>query len=256
MSRPTLRRFLGFLFTVPRCVGCRRALAAEEALRDHLGADVLCPACRADWEREKLAICPVCGCAALDCRCMPDALRASGAETLIHLGEYRAESAIGRLILHLKDVRSPRAADFAAAQLVPGIRRAVAPLDAGDLRVVYLPRSRRARLAVGHDQAELLARALACRLGAVYLPVIARAKGTADQKTLSADARLANVSGAFRLRRGSDLRGTTVLLVDDIVTSGASMAQGTLLLRKAGAEAVICAAVGLSPRKIAEKREK
>lgn len=258
MSRPTLRRFFGFLFGVPRCTVCRTALAVDEALGDLPGCDVLCPFCRAEWEREKLAACPVCAVPQVRCRCMPDALRDAGAATLLHLGEYRADGAIGRFVLRLKDARLRRAADFAAGELLPGVCRAAveAGVEPTGLCVVFLPRGRGTRLRIGHDQAELLARALARRLGAGYRPCIVRARSTAAQKKLSAEARLANVSGAFALKPGTVLRGQTALLVDDIVTTGASMAEGVRLLRAAGAETVICASLGLSPRKTAEKTQK
>ncbi len=258
MSRSTLPRFFGYLFRVPRCTVCRTVLTADEALGELVGCDVLCPFCRADWEREKLAVCPSCGQGQSRCRCMPDALREAGAETLLHLGEYRADGAIGRFILRLKDARLRRAADFAAAELLPGVCRAAieAGVEPSALCVVFLPRSRQARARIGHDQAELLARALARRLGACYRPCLVRVKATTAQKKLSAEARLANVSGAFALKQGTALRGQTVLLVDDIVTTGASMAEGVRLLRAAGAETVICVSLGLSPRKTAEKRQK
>lgn len=248
MKKPTLRRFLWYLFAVPRCAACHKLLGPGEALSGTLGSDVLCTVCRGAWEQEKLAPCPACGEAQLDCRCMPDALREAGAAALLHLGEYRADAAVGQVILRLKETALRRTADFAAAQLTPAVRRTAAACEfaPADLIVTYLPRSRRARREHGHDQAELVARALAKRLGAEFASLLRRAEDGRTQKKLTAAERQANVNGAFAPARGADCAGRTVLLFDDVVTTGASMAEGVRVLREAGAACVICAAIGMT----------
>lgn len=248
MKRPTVRRFAWYCLAVPRCAVCGKLLEADAALSGNPGSDILCADCRADWEREKLSPCSICGEAAIDCRCLPSVLVEAGAEVLMHLGEYRADGAVGRLILRLKEHRLCRAADFAAAQLIPGLRRACAALnlEPGALTVAYLPRSKRARRFWGHDQAELVARALAGRLGATFAPLLTRASDGAAQKTLSAGARRENVVGAFVPARNADCRNRAVLLFDDVLTTGASMAEGVRVLREAGARCVLCAVFGVT----------
>lgn len=248
MKNPTIRRFLWYLFAVPHCAACRALLAPEEALRGSLGGDVLCTACRAAWEQEKLALCPTCGEAAIDCRCMPVLLTDAGADCLLHLGEYRADSAVGRVILRLKDTALRRAADFAAAQLLSAVRRVCSARNVAPemLVVTYLPRSKRARREHGHDQAELVAQALAKRLGASFVPLLCRAEDGAVQKGLTAAERQANVRTAFARAHGTNCAGRAVLLFDDVVTTGASMAEGVRILREAGAAYVFCAAIGLT----------
>lgn len=249
MKKPTFRRFLWYLCAVPRCAACHKLLAPGEALSGMLGGDVLCTRCRGAWEQEKLSPCPACGEAQLDCRCMPDALREAGAATLLHLGEYRADAAVGQVILRLKETALHRTANFAAAQLMPAVRRmaAVCGLELSDLIVTYLPRSRRARRVHGHDQAELVARALAKRLGAEFVPLLRRAEDGQVQKKLNAAERKTNVSGVFALEKNADCTDRAVLLFDDVVTTGASLAEGVRVLRKAGAACVICAAIGRTP---------
>lgn len=248
MKKPTLRRFFWYLCAVPRCAACHQLLTPNEALSGTLGSDVLCQRCRGAWEQEKLAPCPTCGEAQLDCRCMPDALREAGAATLLHLGEYRADAAVGQVILRLKEAALRRAADFAAAQLVPAVRRTAAAcgIEPADLIVTYLPRSRRARREHGHDQAELVARALAKRLAADFAPLLRRAEDGRTQKKLTAAERQANVSGAYAPAKDAACTGRTVLLFDDVVTTGASMAEGVRVLRETGADCIICAAIGMT----------
>lgn len=258
MKKPTVRRFLWYLFAVPRCAACRHLLGAAASLNGSLGSDVLCPKCRSAWEQEKLEICPICGEVQIDCRCMPEALAESGAETLVHLGEYRADAVIGRVILYLKDTPSRRTVDFAAAQLLPALRReaAVREIEPPEMLVTFLPRSRRARREHGHDQAELLARALAGRLGAECRPLLFRGRDGEAQKMLTARERAENVRGAFLPVRKYSCTGRTVVLVDDVVTTGSGMAEGVRILRESGAGDVICVSIGRSPEKKQENVKK
>ena len=100
----------------------------------------------------------------------------------------------------------------------------------------------------GYDQAELLARRVAELLArrvaelrgipAVSVLEKIRRTGTQSQQNTQADRR-ANVEGAYRAIPGLDLTGKRVLLVDDVVTTGATLAQCAACLRAAGAAAVV-----------------
>ncbi|MBE6575940.1 MAG: ComF family protein [Ruminococcaceae bacterium] len=248
MKKRSVRRFLWYLAAVPRCAVCGCLLGAAEVMRGYSGSDVLCPECRAEWEREKLTLCDACGLPAVDCRCMPTALRKAGAETLICLGDYSAEGAVGRMILRLKKIRLRRAAAFAAAQLSPGIKRALVMGNSSPdiLTVTWTPRTKKAKRKYGHDQAELLARTLADELGCACLSLILRCRENKEQKMLGAEERMENVQKVFAVNPKFSAAGKTILLVDDVVTSGASLGQACALLLTAGAERVLCAAPGRS----------
>jgi ComF family protein len=76
----------------------------------------------------------------------------------------------------------------------------------------------------GFNQSSLVARRVAQRLGAVVLPLaLERVRDTPRQAALDRGARIANVNGAFRARQPQRLVRKTVLLIDDVCTTGATI---------------------------------
>ena len=106
--------------------------------------------------------------------------------------------------------------------------------------VTWVPLHPKRKRRRGYDQAELLARRTAalCVLPAVPTLKKVRATGVQSQQVTEADRR-ANVEGAYRALPGLDLTGRRVVLVDDVVTTGSTLAQCAACLRAAGAQAVV-----------------
>jgi ComF family protein len=98
------------------------------------------------------------------------------------------------------------------------------------------PRRRRER---GFNQAELLALALARGTGLEVSPgLLVRRRDTSSQAGLSAASRRRNVTGAFAARHRPRLVGRTLVLVDDVITTGATAAACARVLKQAGAAEV------------------
>ena len=92
----------------------------------------------------------------------------------------------------------------------------------------------------GYDQARLLARRVGDLCALPAAPTMEKVRDTAVQSQIGDDsARLANVQGAYQLLPGLDLSGQTVVLVDDVVTTGATLSQCAALLKEAGAARVV-----------------
>lgn len=107
--------------------------------------------------------------------------------------------------------------------------------------VTWAPLSRRRLRSRGFDQAELLAQVLAAELSLPLLRSLEKVRDTRPQSELTQEsARRANALGAYALSSGAGLKGTRLLLVDDVVTSGATLRECARLLRQAGAERIWC----------------
>jgi ComF family protein len=95
----------------------------------------------------------------------------------------------------------------------------------------------------GFNQSELLAREVAKWAGIPVVRAVRRARSTASQASLSRAERRRNVRGAFALRRGAEVSGRRVLLVDDVLTTGATANACAETLKRAGARYVAVLAV-------------
>jgi ComF family protein len=94
----------------------------------------------------------------------------------------------------------------------------------------------------GHNQSAAIARGLASCLQIPCFPSwLRRLRNTPAQTTQSPAGRRENVRGAFRARRRARLKGKSVLLVDDVMTTGATANEAARALRAAGATRVTVA---------------
>jgi predicted amidophosphoribosyltransferase len=119
--------------------------------------------------------------------------------------------------------------------------------------LVPVPTSRRSRLARGADVVDQLACAAAGLLRGAGADVTVRqalgvARRTADQSGLGALDRARNLAGAFALRSDKGLADCTVVVVDDIVTTGATIAEAVRALTAAGHPPIAAATMAHRPR--------
>jgi ComF family protein len=106
--------------------------------------------------------------------------------------------------------------------------------------VVPVPLHRQRERERGYNQAALIAKPLAKRLGLPYKSVLlTRIRPRPDKHLLSYEERWESVRGAFATRPGSQVDNLRVLLVDDVMTSGATLDSCAKTLREAGARSVI-----------------
>lgn len=106
--------------------------------------------------------------------------------------------------------------------------------------VVAVPLHPARRRARGYNQAQVLAGGLARRLGLpLWRGIVHRVRATETQTHLTARQRLHNVAGAFEAPRSVRIRDRRILLVDDVMTTGATVSECARALRKSGAAEVL-----------------
>jgi predicted amidophosphoribosyltransferase len=121
------------------------------------------------------------------------------------------------------------------------LMRVAAPILTPDLLVVPVPLHWRRLFRRRYNQSALLSRAVAKAAGLDHCPdLLIRSRKTAPQDGRNRDERFANVSGAIRVhpRRTGRIAGRNVLLIDDVMTSGATLAAAADACLAAGADTV------------------
>ncbi len=221
----------------PRCVGCGDLLPPFVRR-----ATVFCPLCRTAWETA-----------------VTEAFADSSADAtrgLVYLVHYRPGHADGipeKLIYHIKHQGDPRAFRFVAERLAPRLLDAAATLptrapmgEDKPLLFTYPPRRRSAVNEDGFDQARRLAGALATACGGDFSTLLRRThRKSAEQKTLNADERTVNAAASYVLtdKAAEVVRDRTVVICDDLCTTGATLNRCAGLLVEAGARSVILCTV-------------
>ena len=219
---------------------CHGLLAARDAGR------IVCPVCRHRWRPLRPPWCRRCGqpephfgpCRL--CADWPPVLRA------VRSAVWLADGA--RAAVHaLKYGGLPRVADDLAAAMA----FVALPTD-GSSVLVPIPLAPKRLRERGYNQSEALAAALGRRWGLpVARELLARVRETATQTALTPETRVANVAGAFatsnvecrisnnEFRNSTfDIGHWTLILVDDVFTTGATLAEAARALEQAGARMV------------------
>lgn len=113
-------------------------------------------------------------------------------------------------------------------------------LDCRSIDVIsWIPLSKKRLRQRGYDQARLLAEEIAAKTGLPCRQLLQKVKNNSAQSlTRDAKQRRENVAGVYALDDGADVSGLRILLVDDVVTTGATMSEAARILRKAGAKSV------------------
>ena len=109
-----------------------------------------------------------------------------------------------------------------------------------DIIVVHVPTATSRRRQRGYDQSELIARSLAKSRGLTHKRLLARS-GQARQVGATKQQRTSQMSEAFRVCNEEDVQKKTILLIDDLTTTGATLESAARTLRRAGAKRIMAA---------------
>lgn len=123
-------------------------------------------------------------------------------------------------------------------------------MDTFDI-LTFVPIATLRKLTRGYDQVELLAEAVGAELGITPYRTLRKIRNTPPQSGIKDPARRrANVLGAYTALSSQQLQGKKILLLDDIITTGATASECARVLLTAGAKEVYCAALAVkNPKK-------
>ncbi len=220
MFREAFRSVTDFIFP-PECLICRSGIPGE---------DILCPECRGAVERAAERYRPpprsidgvddICVLLPYD----------DTARTLVHALKYHGMPSVGVWLGGLAGAK--------AAERIPESAHAL---------IVPVPLHPAKLLSRGYNQSERLAHGAAGSTGySVREDLIARTRETPTQTALDEFARRKNVAGAFEFTGRQRLAGETVIIIDDVLTTGSTVSECATALKQGGAGTVI-AAVAATP---------
>ena len=113
--------------------------------------------------------------------------------------------------------------------------------------LTWVPISPQRRLRRGYDQVELLAKAVGRELSMEPVRTLRKIRNNPPQSGLSTHAqRRANVTGVYRVAKNVPIEGKRVLILDDILTTGATVSECARLLKTAGAASVCCGVMAVA----------
>lgn len=226
-----------FLISVPKCVGCGERLARGER--------ALCQSCKAEYDNIISRNCSLCSKVLSECSCTNKHLDSHYVHKLIKIFRYVIKENLptNNLIFSLKRENRSDVSDFLAEELAKAISNSVKNPEKYVFTAV--PRSRASILKYGIDHAEIVAKKTAKIFGAKYMRILKSKSKHEQKKSRTKESRVENAKFEL-INEKTELSGSSVILIDDIVTTGASMGNAAMLLKAAGAGKIIGAAISIA----------
>lgn len=226
-----------------KCVSCGDLLDQPQ--------DVFCKTCCDSYENAKQETCSRCFRPRCRCTCPSFSLGKTGLRRLVKLYKYRpSESDLpeNRILYALKQRHLGPVISFLSRDLSEAIGEALTPNEKASAVIVPCPRSDRAKRKNGYDHMEDLSKAVSVTTGFPFSRALGRVRGGKMQKGLSGEERRKNAENRFFVRSASEIAGKTVLLLDDVTTSGATLIECRRAVLSAGAARVVPCVLAVSGR--------
>lgn len=204
-------------------------IAPHDCLRCGREGSLLCHGCQSDWLQALPSRCYSCHRLTLSSKVCPGCFHKTALRAVYVSGQY--DEAAKSLVHKLKFGRARAAAEIMAAIMSTSL-----PQDFEGM-VLAVPTASSRRRQRGYDQAVLLARSLA-RKRALPMSAVLKRRGQSRQVGQKRQQRLKQLQEAFYVTKASEVVGRRVLLVDDVLTTGATLEAAASTLKAAGARRV------------------
>ncbi len=210
-----------------KCISC------GEELQDL--SDRICPECLSEIDFHEGKVCKICGA-----EISPQQVVCSSCKNV----QYNFDCAIsvceygnisGKIVKSLKYNGKKYVAKYMAKYMADTYFKSSEVADI----ITFVPQNPIKGKFRGFDHAELIANDLAKILNLPIKNMLMRVKDTPNQASLPRSMRMTNLDGAFDIIKDLDLRTKTVLLVDDVYTTGATANECSLMLKKANPRRIV-----------------
>lgn len=217
MNIKSFRSVIVDLIFPPRCVFCSKLVPSGSQI---------CEKCNAEIFRVN----------AVKCIDIPNM-----GETILCAVPYLYQDKVRQSIIDFKFYGQKQFAAFYAERMAEHILKSYLPLQFDAVTAVPISAERGRHR--GYNQSELIARAAAKQLHLPYYEYLVKTVDNKEQHKLNEKERHKNVKGVYKAIVGRDITGKNILLIDDIVTTGATLRECATVLLQSGAQKVDCAAI-------------
>ncbi len=232
-----IKDILLWMFFTNHCRYCNQVIGKDE---------VLCAECKNNLPVIKEEKCKYCGVEKTRCNCKKHRMEYDGISA-----PFYYEEGIKECVRLLKFKEK----EFLAKHLSEDMTETVKE-DFKDIEfdfICFVPFSKVNKITRKYNPSELLAKHLSKALEIPINPVLVKLYENENQRNLNITARTGNVFGVYDVKEGIDVRDKTILLVDDVKTTGATLNSCVSILKIRGAKSVYCTTAAISAPNKEEK---
>lgn len=229
-----------WMFFTNHCRYCNKVIGKDE---------ILCAQCNNNLPLIKEEKCKYCGVEKIRCDCKKHRMEYDGISAPFYYEDGIKEC------VHLLKFSGK---EFLARNLSEAMAESVKEDFKGiefDF-ICFVPFSKMNKITRKYNPSQLLAEHLSQDLKIPINPVLLKLFENENQRNLNMTERTGNVFGVYDIKEGIDVRGKTILLVDDVKTTGATLNNCAAILKIRGAKKVYCVTAALSVSKKTENQEK
>ena len=230
-------KYFIYYVTVPKCVCCNEKLDIDDV--------VLCKQCKKIYDDHLLINCSVCSKPLYRCTCPNEYMDSHYIHK--HIKVYRYKPGLStppnKLLYSLKRENRRDVLEFLSKELSSAISTSIK--SPKDYLFTSVPRMKASKNKYGIDHAKELSKATAKLLGAKYKNILISKAKKLQKKTKNTDERISNASYVLK-HPNTDLKRQKIIIIDDIVTTGASIGACATQLKIAGAGQVVGASIAIT----------